>query len=74
MERLTLTRSRQATSLLVGVVFGFLIFSTSVMAEEASAKGWLVQLCLLHVEINAEVFVSGFKKKGYTTLVDEFWR
>jgi hypothetical protein len=69
MERLTLTRSRQATSLLVGVVFGFLIFSTSVMAEEASAKGWLVQLGSFHVKKNAEAFVSRIKKKGYTPFV-----
>ena len=58
---------------LLVVVFGLLMFSSSVTAGETSAKGWLVQLCSLHVEINAEVFVSGFKKKGYTPLADGFW-
>ena len=61
MDRLTLVCSRQATSLLVGVVFGLLIFSSSVIVEEASAKGWLFQLGSFHVEKNVEAFVSLFK-------------
>jgi hypothetical protein len=69
MERLTLTRSRQSTSLLVGVVFGFLIFSSSVMAEDTSAKGWLVQLGSFQVKKNAEAFISRIKKMGYTPFV-----
>jgi hypothetical protein len=69
MERLILILSRQATFLLVGVVFGLLIFSFSVIAEEASAKGWLVQLDSFHVEKNVEAFVSRIKKKGYTPFV-----
>ena len=61
MDRLTLVCSRQATSLLVGVVFGLLIFSSSVIVEEASAKGWLIQLGSFHVEKNVEAFVSRIK-------------
>ena len=53
--------SRQATSLLVGVVFGLLIFSSSVIVEEASAKGWLFQLGSFYVEKNVEAFVSRIK-------------
>ncbi len=69
MERLTLTRARQSTSLLAGFVFGFLIFSTFVVVGEASAKGWLIQLGSFHEEKNAEAFVSRIKKNGYTPFV-----
>lgn len=69
MKKLILTQSRQATSLLVGAVFGLLIFSSSVIAGETSSKGWLVQLGSFHVEKNAEAFVSRIKKKGYTPFV-----
>ena len=49
----------------MGAVFGLLIFSSSVMAGETSAKGWLVQLGSFHVEKNAEAFVSRIKKRLY---------
>jgi hypothetical protein len=69
MVRLIFTQSRQATSMLGGVVFGFLFFSSLVMTEESSAKGWLIQMGSFHVEKNAEDFVSRFKKKGYSPFV-----
>lgn len=56
-------------SILIGVVFGFWFFSSSVMAEENSEKGWMVQLGSFQSEKNAEHFVSRIKKKGYTPYV-----
>ncbi len=69
MERSTIVRRRKAASMLGGVVFCFLCISSLVMAEETSAKGWLIQLGSFQVEKNAEAFVSRIKKKGYTPFV-----
>ena len=64
-----LSRSLIAICIFWGVVFGFLLCSCSGVAEESSAKGWLVQLGSFQIKKNAENFVSRFKKKGYTPFV-----
>lgn len=69
MQRLFLAKSQQATSIFWGVLFVISFFSSSVKAEETSAKGWLVQLGSFQIKKNADNFVSRFKKKGYTPFV-----
>ncbi|MZH03052.1 MAG: SPOR domain-containing protein [Nitrospinae bacterium] len=66
METLIIKRSQQSTYVLCGFVFCFLFLSSSTLAEEISAGGWLVQLGSFQVKKNAENFVSRIKKKGYT--------
>ena len=56
-------------SIIVGAVFGFWFFSSSVMAGEGAEKGWMVQLGSFREEKNAEQFISRIKKKGYTPFI-----
>ena len=69
MERLIIKRSQQTTYIFLGVIFGFLLLYSSILAEEISEKGWLVQLGSFKVKQNAEAFVSRIKKNGYTPFV-----
>jgi hypothetical protein len=55
--------------IVLSAIFWFWTFSSSGMAGENSKKGWLVQLNSFHDEKNAERFISGIKKKGYTPFV-----
>ena len=53
------------------IVFSFLVCFLPVlgMAEEISNKGWVVQLNSFREQRNAESFIRGIKKKGYTPFV-----
>jgi hypothetical protein len=53
----------------VGAIFWFMFFSSPLVAEENSGKGWMVQLGSFKEGKNAEHFVSRIKKKGYTPFV-----
>ena len=53
------------------IVFSFLVcFLPALgMSEEVTGKGWVVQLNSFREQKNAESFISGIKKKGYTPFV-----
>lgn len=61
--------SKKYISILIVAMLGFCLIPSSVLSQEASRNGWVVQLNSFRDENNAERFISKFKKKGYSPFV-----